>query len=293
MLSYLPWLGYLAGVAGRNFDPAFTLSSLPAAITLRLGYLGFAYSVGEFFSPFHPLVWLGILTTLILLLSALRRLDAPTGLLLSVLLVVALASVLVSSLSVFPQSAWQNLSNRTFFVYPCFVLLLAAGLDRFSMRWRQVGVGLLLVVYLVGAWNVFTGRQAVKPLLIVPWVQVMEKIQVESQPGAIVFCSQFDTVCPYYVDRYGFHRVALSGWEQALESQPPEAWWLHNNIGGYAYNRQPEETAFQALQMAYPLREQFDYAAQDASIRQIKARWLGQEDYPYRLNLYHFRTRMP
>lgn len=293
VLSYLPWLGTLAGVTARNFDPAFSLASLPSALVVRLGYLGFAYSVGEFFSPLHPLVWLGIGLSLIMLVSALRRLDAPTGLLASVLAVTVLASVLVSSLSVFPQSAWQNLSNRTFFVFPCFVLLLAAGLDRLTVRLMQLGLSLLLVVYLMGAVNVFTGRQAVKPLLIVPWVQVMEKLQLESQPGAIVFCSQFDTVCPYYVNRFGLPRVPLSGWEQALSGQPPEVWWLQNNIGGYDYARQQEQAAFQALQAAYPQVEQYDYAAQDASIRQIKARWLGQEDYPYRLNLYHFEPGSP
>lgn len=292
-LSYLPWLDTLAGAAVRNLDPAFSLSSLPSALAIRLGYLGFAYSVGEFFSPLHPLVWLGIGLSLLLLVSALRRLDAPTGLLLSVLVVALLASILVSSLSVFPQSAWQNLSNRTFFVFPCFILLLAAGLDRLKVRPRQVGLGLLLAVYLVGAVNVFTGRQAVKPLLIVPWVQVMEKLQTESQPGAIVFCSQFDTVCPYYVDRFGLPRASLSNWEQALPGQPAEVWWLQNNIGGYDYARQQEQAAFQALQAAYPDVEQYDYAAQDASIRQIKARWLGQEDYPYRLNLYHFKPGLP
>ncbi len=292
-LSYLPWLGTLVGVTNRNFDPAFSLASLPSALAVRLGYLGFAYSVGEFFSPLYPLVWLGIGLSLLILLSALRRLDAPTGLLAGVLAVTVLASVLVSSLSVFPQSAWQNLSNRTFFVFPCFVLLLAAGLDRLSVRPMRVGLSLLLVVYLVGAVNVFTGRQAVKPLLIVPWVEVMEKLQVESRPGAIVFCSQFDTVCPYYVDRFGLSRVPLSSWEQALAGQPAEVWWLQNNIGGYDYARQQEQAAFQALQAAYPHVEQFDYAAQDASIRQIKARWLGQEDYPYRLNLYHFKPGSP
>lgn len=293
LLSYLPWIGFVAGVVERNLDPAFSLDSLPSAFALRLGYLGFAFSVGEFFSPINPLVWLGILVSLVLLLSALRRRDRPIGLLLSGLAITVLASVLVSSMAVFPQSAWQNLSNRTFFVYPIFLLLLVAGLDRLPARWMQFGLGLLLVVYLAGAWNVFTGRQAVKPLLIVPWVQVMEKIQAESQPGALVFCSQFDTVCPYYVNRFGLQRVGLADWEPALASNPPEVWWLQNNIGGYAYDRTLEEAAFQALNKAYPQVEQEDYASQDDSIRQIKARWLGQEDYPYRLNLYHFQASLP
>jgi uncharacterized membrane protein len=286
--SYLPWLANLAASAGRNLDPAFSLSGFPAAFALRLGYLGFAYSVGEFFSPLHPLVWLGILLTLLLLLSALRRLDHPTGLLFSVLGVVVLGSLLVSIVSVFPQSAWQNLSNRNFFAYPCFVLLLAVGLDRLRSRQAQILLALLVVVYLAGSFNVYTGRQAVKPLLIVPWVQVMEKIQTESQPEAVVFCSQFDTVCPYYVNRYGLKHVALSGWEQALDVPPPEVWWLQNNIGGYDYQRDQEQAAFQALQGTYQQVEQYDYGAQDESIRWIKSRWLGQDDYPYRLNLYQF-----
>jgi len=292
-LSYLPWIGYIAAVVERNLDPTLSLASLPSAFALRLGYLGFAYSVGEFFSPLNPLVWVGILVGIVVLFFALRRQDAPTGLLLGVLATTILASVLVSSIAVFPQSAWQNLSNRTFFVYPLFLLLLAAGLDRLPARWIQVSLGLLLVVYLAGAWNGFTGRQAVKPLLIVPWVQVMEKIQVQSQPGALVFCSQFDTVCPYYVDRFGLQRAGLTDWEQALASKPSEVWWLQNNIGGYAYDRTREEAAFQALLSAYPKVDRFDYAPQDASIRQIKSRWLGQEDYPYRLNLYHFQFFTP
>lgn len=293
LLGTLPWLGFLAGAAERNLDPAFDLASLPAASALRLGYLGFAYSVGEFFSPLHPLVWLGILLSLFLLLSALRRLDASSGLLISVLGVVVLASVLVSSATIFPQSAWQNLSNRTFFIFPGFVLLLAAGLDRMPSRRAMVTLGLLLGIYLVGAYNVFTARQAVKPLLIVPWVEVMEKIQTESQPGAIVFCSQFDTVCPYYVDRFGLQRSALGEWEKTLASRPAEVWWLQNNIGGYAYARDVEQAAFQALQAGYPQMTRFDYTAQDVSIRVIKARWLGQEDYPYRLNLYKFNQHSP
>ena len=292
-VSYLPWLGNLTASAGRNLDPAISLAGFPAAFSLRLGYLGFAYSVGEFFSPLHPLVWLGILLTLLLLLSALRRLDLSTGLLVSVLLVVVLGSVLVSIVSVFPQSAWQNLSNRNFFAYPFFVLILAVGLDRLKSRQAQVLLTLLLVVYLVGSFNVFTGRQAVKPLLIVPWVQVMEKIQTESQPEAVVFCSQFDTVCPYYVERFGLPRISLGGWEQALENPPPEVWWLQNNIGGYDYQRDQEQAAFQALQETYQQVMRYDYGAQDDSIRWIKSRWLGQDDYPYRLNLYQFSQSQP
>jgi hypothetical protein len=104
----------------------------------------------------------------------------------------------------------------------------------------------------------------------------------------VVFCSQFDTVCPYYVNRYGLKRVALSGWEQALDVPPPEVWWLQNNIGGYDYQRDQEQAAFQALQDTYQKVEQYDYGAQDESIRWIKSRWLGQDDYPYRINLYQF-----
>ena len=287
-ISYLPWLANLAASAGRNLDPAFSLSGFPADFAVRLGYLGFAYSVGEFFSPLHPLVWLGILLTLFLLLSALRRLDHPTSLLFSVLGIVVLGSILVSIVSVFPQSAWQNLSNRNFFAYPIFALLLAVGLDRLRLRQAQILLVLLLVVYVAGSFNVYTGRQAVKPLLIVPWVQVMEKIQAESLPESVVFCSQFDTVCPYYVNRYGLKRVSLGGWEQALEVPPPQVWWLQNNIGGYDYQRDQEQAAFEALQATYHQVEQYDYGAQAESIRWIKSRWLGQDDYPYRLNLYQF-----
>jgi len=38
----------------------------------------------------------------------------------------------------------------------------------------------------------------------------------------------------------------------------------------------------------YPLDATYNYAAQDASIRWLKAKFLNQDDFEYRVNLYRF-----
>jgi uncharacterized membrane protein len=285
---YLPWLNVFIAAAGRNLDRSSGLGNLVLELLTRFGYIGYAYLSGEFLSPFNPLVWLLVLLFILISFSVRAKFLNKSWLPLTILVICLTFSVAINLISVYPQSAWQNLSNRTFFIFPFFLIWLAGNLANLRPKLAYLSLGILFVVYLAGIFNYFADAQMVKPLLAVPWRSMMEQIKEQKKPGAVVLCSGGDVACTYYLRLNNLDQA--EGWsrERILDQPPSDLWWIQNNLGAPDLKGQQPVSFVDQLKETYNEFSLTHYAPQDRSIRTIKTNFFGQVDYEYRVSVYHF-----
>jgi 4-amino-4-deoxy-L-arabinose transferase-like glycosyltransferase len=285
---YLPWLKIFLAAADRNMDQSLVLGNLVLELLIRFGYIGYAYLSGEFLSPVNPLVWLIVVLFILVSFSARGKALHKGWLPLTVVIISLTFSVFINLVSVYPQSAWQNLSNRTFFVFPFFLIWIAGSLANLKPKLAYVCLGIIFVVNMAGFFNYFNDAQMVKPLLAVPWRTLMQNIEDQKNPATVVVCSTGDVACTYYLNLYELAPAEDWSRERILSQPPSDLWWIQNNLG--APNLSGNQSVSFVDQLAKTYREFsfVQYAPQDQSIRTIKTNLFGQVDYEYRVSVYHF-----
>ncbi|MFN2126995.1 MAG: glycosyltransferase family 39 protein, partial [Anaerolineales bacterium] len=135
LLLYAPWISFLISATRNNISVDITGINWITEIAVRIGYLGYAYSAGEFFSPLNPILWFGIILTIFIIIWAMIKWNWNLSLPLLILLVAGGISVVYTIISVYPISAWQSLPNRTLFIYPFFIIILAYGISKLIGKW--------------------------------------------------------------------------------------------------------------------------------------------------------------
>jgi hypothetical protein len=68
-----------------------------------------------------------------------------------------------------------------------------------------------------------------------------------------------------------------------------DVWWLRTNLSEPGRESGGEVEAIVLKNGLYRLVDSANYARQAESLRWLKTRLLGQNDYEYRLNLFHFQ----
>jgi hypothetical protein len=288
LLFYAPWISTLVATMKHNLPSEFGGFNWLIQIALRVGYLGYAFGVGEFFSPLNPVPWLGIIIIVGLILFALIKGKQSLWLPVIILVVAGVISIGFNLIAVFPQNAWQNLPSRNFFVYPFFVMVLAYGIVQLKGKWRWGAVVIVLIVYGIGICNYFTDREVIKPILIVPWREIMTDIQKKSNTDAVVICGNGDFACSYYQTRYGFEPASPGSWAQISIQKPSEIWWIQSNLSNNENSTDADTKAFASLQTQYRETGIFNYAPQDSGIAMIKSKFLGYQSYQFRVVVYRF-----
>jgi hypothetical protein len=189
------------------------------------------------------------------------------------------------------SATWQNLTYRALYAYPFLMIWLGAGFASMKRRWAVVSGAAVALVFVVGIFNYFTNRQFIRPVFTVPWSAIFERIQGEAKPGALVLCGFGDSSCYYYADRYGLGQDSLNNWADLANKQYSEVWYIQTNLSREdLYGDQPAQQAafFDEMARRFPLDSTYNYAAQDPSIRWLKAKFLNQDDFEYRVNLRRF-----
>jgi Dolichyl-phosphate-mannose-protein mannosyltransferase len=285
---YLPWLSVFIAAAGRNLEQSLVLENLALEMFTRFGYIGYSYLSGEFLSPLNPLIWLLVLLFILIGLPVRAKVLNKSWLPLTVIVVCLTLSVVINLVSVYPQSAWQNLSNRTFFVFPFFLIWMAGNLANLRPKLAYLSLVIIFVVYIAGIFNYFNDAQMVKPLLAVPWRSLMQNIEEQKKPAAVVLCSGGDVACTYYLKLYEMDDAEVWSRQRILDQPPSDLWWIQNNLGTPDLTGKPPLSFVDQLKETY--REFFllNYAPQDQSIRAIKTNFFGQVDYEFRVSVYHF-----
>jgi mannosyltransferase len=288
LILYAPWISTLITTMQQNLPSTLGGVSWLMGTILRVGYLGYTFGVGEFLSPLNPISWLGMVLVAGLILFAFMKGKTDFWLPAISLVVTGIISVGFSLIAVYPQSAWQNLSSRTYFVYPFFLMLLAYGIIQIKGNWKWGLLIILLMIYGVGIHNYFTDREAIKPILIVPWRTIMTDIQKKSNPDAVVICSDNDFACSYYLARYGFEPYSTGDWERISSKNPTEIWWIQSNLSNSGNLPDMNTKTLVILQNQYQETAVLNYAPQDSGISMIKTKYLGYQPYQYRVVVSRF-----
>ena len=288
LLLYAPWISFLISATRNNISVDITGINWITEIAVRIGYLGYAYSAGEFFSPLNPILWFGIILTIFIIIWAMIKWNWNLSLPLLILLVAGGISVVYTIISVYPISAWQSLPNRTLFIYPFFIIILAYGISQLKGKWFVITLTAILITYSVGAFNYFTNRQVIKPILIVPWETIIDDIQSQSAEDMVVICTNDDTACFYYQRRFGDQRIGPENVGNILEQHPSEIWWIQSNRIEFSNFKGRYAEQFTSLQEQYKLDQTYAYVPHDPSISMLKKRFLGDNVYEYRVIVYKF-----
>jgi 4-amino-4-deoxy-L-arabinose transferase-like glycosyltransferase len=298
LLAYLPGMSYIRHVLGRAPDVAEKIPALLEPLK-RLLYMAYVYALGETISPLNPLAWIGGLALFSIAIYAILRNRRKLEFWLPVSLVglIVAAGILVSgvmvsglfaNISAQASETWQNLPARAFYVLPFLAIWLGAGLVSLPSRWFRLAALCILVVYSVGITNYFAGRQYLRPVFAVPWREMFEKIQDQTAPGALVICGEGDHACLYYSRQFGFGGFSPPDFDRQFASQPPEAWLVQNNLSLKTVDRSAEQAILDQLSKSYASAATLGFGEQDPGIRRLKSWFLKQDDYQYRVVLYHF-----
>ncbi len=297
LLFYIPWLSKLFSASAQFMPKELITSNWLLQLAFRTGYVGYAFGVGEFFSPLNPVLWLGILLTIGLLIFAFINRTPNLWLLILILFVGITISIFFNLLGDYPQTDWQNLSYRLFFIYPFILVIVAFGINHLKNKWQWGALAAILIVYSVGIFNYFTNQEAIKPILIVPWREIFSNIQAQADADTSVVCTIEDTACFYYQTRYGFERTTPRNWESIAEQNPDEVWWVQSfrgDFGGYsAANINDDAQAFKSVSEQYTQADVFNYIPQDPDIDLLKSKFLGKEEYGYDYRVVVYRFVLP
>jgi uncharacterized membrane protein len=297
LLLYLPWISEMATATAKFMPKSLVTSNLILQLGFRLGYVGYAFGVGEFLSPLNPILWLGILLTIALIIVAVIKKTENLWLLIIVLFFGTMISILFNIFGDYPQTDWQNLSYRLFFIYPFVLILIAYGINQLKSKWQWGVLTALLIVYGVGIFNYYTNQEVVKPILIVPWHEIFENIQTQGTSDSSVICTVEDTTCFYYQSRYGLERTTPRDWPTIEKESPSEVWWIQSfrgDFGNYsAESLDVDSQAFKSLSEQYHQAEVFRYVPQDPGIEMLKSKFLGKEEYGYNYRVVVYRFVLP
>ena len=275
--------------ASQRGGDAQATSGLLVESIKRIAYFGFTFTLGETLSPFNPLAWLGGLAAAGTLLFALWAWRKNAGLWLHVgFFAVIFAINFALTFQGAVAETWQNLTYRIFFALPFLAAWLGAGLARLRPRLALLAGGLILAAYALGIFNYFTGREFIRPSLAINWPRIFNQVQTRAIPGAVVICSYGDSACGYYSKRAGFGGFGPEKWNELSGNPPAELWWLQTNLGRAEGFKNDQKRLLETIQQTYPQVQSTGYARQDPGIRWLKQRGANQEDYEYRLILYHF-----
>ncbi len=287
--SFVPWLPVLTAQVEKDVVLEAQSANLGIEIFKRAGYLGYAFGLGEVLSPLNPLAWFGALILIGMATLALLRAKGAAWFLLLVLFSLVAVNLTISIVVVYPVSGWQGLPNRMLYGLPFLIIWLVAWLPA-PRKILNTLPALLLGVYLLAGFNYFTGREFIKPFLNVPWRQIMQQIEVSPVEQTAIICAprSGDYACWYYGAHFGYRVFAPSEWPKVEQAGYSDVWWLRTNLGEPERESGGEVESIVLANGLYQLAERADYARQADSLRWLKTRWLGQKDYEYRLNLFHF-----
>jgi hypothetical protein len=280
-VASLPVMLGVLGLAQHYSQPA-AFGNPIFELVKRLGYLSYVFSVGETISPLNPLAWLGLaLVVSLSFLGVWHTHRQPITWLALIVLVSSVVISLIASLNPGLSITWQSIPTRTMFAFPFLMLLLAQGCLALAPRWRWITLGALAVVFAAGSFNFFTGRQYLRPVFAVPWREIFSGIRQEAAADAQVWCAGGeDYACGFYARRFGF--VNATG-DAALHSQ---VWWIEVNLGRDSSHDNDVQRA--NWEKNYRLVKSTPYARQDPDIRWLKQRFVGGEDYEYRVWVYRY-----
>ena len=288
LAAYYPGFQSLLNLVQRTAEVA-SVSNWLVEFIKRFIYTGYVFGLGETLSPLNPLAWIGGIIFIGTGLYAIKsqRHNHDFWLPVFIVFIVILSGLLVS-VNAAVSSTWQNLPVRAFYVLPFLAIWLGAGLVALKPRWMAVAGALIAIVYAAGIYNYFSGAQYLRPIFSVPWRTVFQDIQSQARPGSVVVCGPGDSACGYYSELFGFGAPSASSLQNQSGNPVPEVWWIKIYLSRIFQGKDDEQAILDQLARQYGAVSTHGYGQQDPSLRQLKSRFLGQDNYEYRVVIYRF-----
>ena len=290
-MVFIPWLTTFTAAMKLQADvPAKSLATLASDIAKYMVFNVYDFAVGETLSPLNPVAWVGLGAIALVFGVALARKAMPRASLLALLMVgVPLLATTSISLSM-GRIPSTPAPHRTLYALPFFILLLSVGVAALPRRLALVAGMLIASVYGWGQVNFFANREFMKPLLTVPWKELMQIIRSSQTQGAqpvAVICNEADYACFFYGNLNGLNPRWPADWDSIAATRPQEVWWIYSNVSSRGNTDYSQVLA--TIRKQYQVEEAIDLGAQDASITAFKTRFMQGEAYTHRVNVRRFK----
>jgi hypothetical protein len=288
LILYLPVLSRFY-FAVQRFHEVIPITSWLIEFVKRSAYFGFVISVGETISPLNPISWVGILLLIIIIGSGLKRCYPNQNFWLPVGLVLTIAITnLMITMNAAVSQTWQNISYRSFYLYPFLAIWLSVGIINLPIKYsRLVLIGFLLV-YSFSLFNYFSNREFLRPIFTMSWRNIFSSIKETSSPDTIVICGSGDTTCGYYLSIYGYEGGNYNYFSNlSLSDYPSEVWWFKINRT-QSNQKNTESEYFENLFQVYQYNDVTGYAPYDKNIRYLKSIFFNKEIDLFWVEAYHF-----
>ncbi len=92
----------------------------------------------------------------------------------------------------------------------------------------------------------------------------------------------------FYSKKNGFNGYNYLNWRALSTADYPEVWWVQNNLSRSISSKDEEAAILNELARRFQAKTITGFGKQDAGIRLLKNKWMGQDDYDYRVLLYRF-----
>lgn len=292
IILWLPTYSKLAGFA-QDYLQSSATQNLLFDFGKRLFYSGYVFSLGGNLSPLNPVSWIGIEAVFFILLFSLRSLRKSLDGWMPVFFTIwnMLAAVLLTFLSQEHSQTWQNLAHWFLYILPFLAMWLGAGLASFNKRIFLLFGIVLLLVNAVGVSNYFRNRQFFQGVYAIPWEGIFDQIRDQAEPETVVLCTSLEASCSYYGNQYGLRISTPEHIDRASFGSLNDLWWIYTHVGNLEYeNTDFYQSFLDRASYHFEETQVFQYIQQDASIRWLKTRLFGHQDYEYQVDVYHFHS---
>lgn len=285
-LAFLPWMSVFVNALAIQTQVERTLPGMLRNIVIHVGYTLYAFTVGEAFSPLNPVTWLGMVCLFGLsIYGFINPLNRPKRLLVFGLLVGGILLAVTIMLGVGRPT--NPAPNRLLFLLVTFLAWVAACINILPLRPRLLATGVMMLVSLHGQANYFQNRELLKPLLAVPWKELMAEIKQNPNPTKVaIICNEGDYACPYYVRDIGYPLIQPSEWPEIAQNNYTDVWLIFSNVTTVPPNS--NENLLKSIRQRYPIESRRNLAAQDSLVINFKQRFMSGDIYKHRVNVWHF-----
>ncbi len=290
LVGTIPVLYQFSDVAARTPLDVDTTAGL-GDLVKRSAYSIYVYGLGETLSPLSPLAWIGAACLVMAAFTAVWRFHKKPDFWLPVLIfmTIVLSSILATFQPLVSQT-WQNLPIRALYGLPFFSMWIGVGIAAMSPKTRRIVSIALLTVFAAATANYYLGRQYLRPIFSVQWRSLFAEIAHSADEDALVVCGEGDSACNYYSNLFGFGGITYKSWPQLSAGENSEVWWIQNNLGRALTSKDEEAQILDQLANKFGVHAIQGYGEQDASIRRLKTRYTGQDDYQFRVLVHHFHS---
>ncbi|MBU0518885.1 glycosyltransferase family 39 protein [bacterium] len=318
LILFSPWIPVLTSQLGKESSPypehvervekdtprvaqrGFGLAGFASSLVIKIGYLGYVFTVGETTYFWNWAVVLPIIFVyLILVWRAIalirKRGEKDHRFLFFVFFVSWLILLILSEIySVFSTRAFQ-LPSKIMFLLPLFLLLIANGWS--MIKSAPLRIALLVVLMAGNAYgvsNYFRGEQFLNPKFLVSWEQIQADIEEEADPQDLILTDEEALVHYLHTTHSPIEEFGLVGALEKVDSVlvdrgPHHVYLVIRYRGDEVIVMEGMKVNLQ-LSARYQMVDTWHYLPLDPEAAPYWKRFLGRDPKPYMVEVFIYKV---